>query len=107
MIRNVTSRVDRHQNTILNGYNDDQFLKVSQFYIKEGNKYSTKKFVDSKHDSFRNRLDFLLGHYLVSRGENKRYATLPDLGIVDCPSKEGPTKMKAVVLIMNQGISEI
>ena len=36
---------------------------------------------------------------MVSRGENKRYATLPDLGIVDCPSKEGPTKMKAVVLI--------
>jgi hypothetical protein len=45
-------------------------------------------------------LDFLLGHYLVSRGEDKRYATLPDLGVVDVPGEDG---IKGVILIMNQG----
>jgi hypothetical protein len=48
-------------------------------------------------------LDFLLGHLIVSRGESKRLATLPDLGLLDCDAREGPAPCKAVVLIMNQG----
>jgi hypothetical protein len=44
-----------------------------------------------------------MGHLIISRAETKRYATLPDLGLFDCPSSEGPTECKAVILIMSQG----
>jgi hypothetical protein len=49
-------------------------------------------------------LDILLGHVIVSRAETKRYVTLPDFALYDCPATEGPTECKAVVIIMNQGI---
>lgn len=58
----------------------------------------------SKHNDYRNRVDFLFGHYMVSRAENKRIATLPDLGVVDCPQSENAAQeQKAIILIMNQG----
>jgi hypothetical protein len=89
--RRVTAHVDRHANTVLSGYSDNQLIEISDKFL-----------IECKHHSMRNRLDFLLGHYIVGRGENKRVATLPDLGLVDCPFP-GAQRHKAVILIMNQG----
>jgi hypothetical protein len=50
----------------------------------------------------RTAADFLIGHFMVLRGESRRLAQLPDLVTLPLPN-EGPTPCDALILIMGNG----
>jgi hypothetical protein len=53
--------------------------------------------------NLRTRLDILLGHFLVTRGETRRAAELADLSLLQWPKHHGPTPCFAVVMKMSNG----
>ena len=53
--------------------------------------------------NLRTRLDILLGHFLVTRGETRRAAQLADLSLLQWPKHHGPTPCFAVVMKMSNG----
>jgi len=40
--------------------------------------------------SFHTRLDILMGHHFVLRGQSRRQLCLPDMSLVELPEQEGP-----------------
>ena len=53
--------------------------------------------------SLRCRLDLLLGHFLVLRGEIRRGCQLADLQLIQHPTKEGHSPCFSVCLTMSNG----
>ena len=51
----------------------------------------------------RTRVDVLMGHFYVLRGENRREGELADLGLLTYPPTEGPTPCQAVVFTISKG----
>ena len=82
---------DRGANTLNDGYKSSQLELVGRYFL-----------LSDDPSDLRNRLDFLLGHAILGRGESKRMLELPDLFSLECEG-EGPTKCIAVVMTMNRG----
>lgn len=53
--------------------------------------------------NFRTRLDLLLGHYYLLRGENRRKMELADLSLLEYPLTEGPTPCGCLVALLQDG----
>jgi hypothetical protein len=65
--------------------------KMSRYYLNQ----STSR-------GLRERLDFLLVHALIARGETTRYIQFPDLFAMEMKN-EGPTLCEAAMVIMSRG----
>lgn len=96
--RRRTEFVDRAANTVVDGYNQAAFLQICR-------KVWTLAATEGTREEhwLRTLADLLLGHHFLARGENRRYAELPDLQYL--PLAEGPStgRCDALLLIMNQG----
>ena len=89
---------DRGRGTIADGYDArglrnilDQFWKLS---------HATKSVQVA--GNLRGRLDFILSHLLLARGEARRFAELPDLQLLMLDN-EGPSPCPALLYIMSNG----
>lgn len=82
---------DRGLGTMLDGYTDEEMRSISKYF-----------FANHGNSGFRNRLDFLLGHNTLTRGESRRAYQLADIFMIKA-LKEGPTDCWALVTIMKQG----
>jgi hypothetical protein len=84
---------DRALNSIMDGYTHED---ISAFVR---NCYQKKK---SSERHLRTALDFLIGHYLLLRGDIRRKLELADLNVIDFPD-EGLQPCKAWVCIFDNG----
>lgn len=82
---------DRAKHTLADGYTLDELEQVSEYFLR----------CDNGPD-LRNRVDFLIGHSILGRGESKRMMQLPDLFSLEM-AKEGPTECFALVITMDKG----
>ncbi|CAD6948857.1 unnamed protein product, partial [Tilletia caries] len=84
---------DRQGGTIQDGYSHHIFSRINNHYLAMTTISSNRS---------RNRLDHLLTHALMSRGETIRGAQLADMFVLPMPN-EGAQLCHAVVLITAQG----
>jgi hypothetical protein len=89
--RKKNSYEDRGKHTLADGYTVHELISVSRYFMNA-----------NTCDGIRNKFDFLFGHSLLSRGENKRLIQLPDLFLLELMN-EGPTPCFALVATMSQG----
>ena len=80
------------------GYSDEEFLALQQHLLQ-----SAAKPGPSYPHFLRTRVDILMGHFFVLRGENRREAELADLSLLSYPPIEGPTPCQAVVFTISKG----
>ena len=92
--RRKTEYQDRGVGTMLDGYSSAELDRLMGDLL--GQERQPAKFL-------RTRLDFLLGHLLVTRGENRRWLDLADLCSVDFELQEGPTRCICLVATFGQG----
>ncbi|KAG2214157.1 hypothetical protein INT45_002647 [Circinella minor] len=90
-IRRRIEYEDRGTNTINDGYTLDELRLISQYQFNRNTPHHLC-----------NRLDFLLGHAILGRGETKRMMQLPDLFSTEL-ADEGPSKCISLVITMNKG----
>jgi hypothetical protein len=90
--------VDRGVGGINAGYSDEEFLSLQQHLLKSACQPS-----HAYPHFLRTRLDVLMGHFYVLRGENRREAELADLALLSYPPTEGPTPCRAVVFTISKG----
>ena len=79
--------VDRGADSVYSGYLKEEFEPVNKRLLEIVS-------ASPRSEAIRTRLDILLGHYLVLRGEQRREADLADLSLVMYP-KEGDTASKS------------
>ena len=89
--RKLANYEDRGLGTVLDGYNIEDMKQLSEYWLGKGT-----------GEALRDRVDFLLGHALLARGENKRHIQLPDLLTLSLPD-EGPQTCTPLVVIINRG----
>ena len=85
---------DRGAGGLNSGYTDAEFLQMNKLLLAQA---------AQRPQSLRTRVDALLGHYLVLRGQARRMAELCDLSIITYPLTEGPTPCHAIVLQTTNG----
>ncbi|KAF1334759.1 Short-chain dehydrogenase, partial [Globisporangium splendens] len=85
--------VDRGLGTVLDGYNLEDMKCLTDHWLKQ-----------STGQASRERVDFLLGHALLARGETRRFIQLPDMLTLSLPD-EGSQPCTPLVIIMNRGKS--
>lgn len=96
--RDREAYIDRGAGGINAGYSDEEFLSLQQHLLK-----SACQQTHTYSHFLRTRLDALMGHFYVLRGENRREAELADLALLTYPSSEGPTPCQAVVFTISRG----
>ncbi|KAF1328728.1 Short-chain dehydrogenase, partial [Globisporangium splendens] len=82
---------DRGLGTVLDGYNVEDMKALSSFWLSQ-----------QSGVALRDRVDFLLGHALLARGESRRLIQFPDLLTLSL-SDEGPQHCTPLVVIMTKG----
>ncbi|KAF1315209.1 Short-chain dehydrogenase, partial [Globisporangium splendens] len=82
---------DRGLGTVLDGYNVEDMKALSSFWLSQ-----------QSGAALRDRVDFLLGHALLARGESGRYIQFPGLLTLSL-SDEGPQHCTPLVVIMTKG----
>lgn len=85
---------DRGAGGIQDGYSEEELLRLCQDLLNQSSR--PEKY-------FRTRLDFLFGHYYVTRGETRRNAELADLCGLILNNKEGVSECFCAVLTMSNG----
>ena len=90
--------VDRGVGGINAGYSDEEFLSLQRHLLEGACKQS-----HTYLHFLRTRVDALMGHFYVLRGENRREAELADLALLSYPTSEGPTPCRAVVFTISKG----
>jgi hypothetical protein len=90
--------VDRGAGGINAGYSDEEFLLLQQHLLESACQHS-----HAYPHFLRTRLDVLMGHFYVLRGENRREGELADLALLSYPPTEGPTPCRAVVFTISKG----
>lgn len=78
--------IDNGAGTLADGYRQNDVARISSYFFAQGTL-----------TSFRSRLDFLLGHSMLCRSEDKRNAFLSNLEVYELED-EGPTPCYAIVL---------
>ncbi|KAK9233688.1 hypothetical protein V1525DRAFT_392259, partial [Lipomyces kononenkoae] len=91
--RNRDSYTDRGTGSIFDGYNTEGMLKIAR---------ATLSRPDSYGDRIQGLLDFLLGNYMLLRGNNRRNIELADLYLLPYEN-EGPTKCNVLVILLSNG----
>lgn len=100
-VRRKAEYVDRGANTLLDGYEQREMINVVRrcWTWGQGQKRVTASSIES---ALRTALDFLMGHMMLLRGENRRYLQLADL--FPLPLKnEGPTPCIALICVLDNG----
>ncbi len=99
--RRKAQYLDRGANTLLDGYEQRQMIDAVRSCWTHGlsQKRATAQTVESAH---RTTLDFLMGHMMLMRGENRRHLQLADLFPLNLKN-EGPTPCTAHVCILDNG----
>jgi hypothetical protein len=90
--------VDRGAGGINAGYSDEEFLSLQRHLLESACQHS-----HAYPHFLRTRLDVLMGHFYVLRGENRREGELADLALLSYPPTEGPTPCRAVVFTISKG----
>ncbi|KAJ6437110.1 High-osmolarity-induced transcription protein 1 [Purpureocillium lavendulum] len=85
---------DRGTDGIQAGYSPEEWLRI-QHLLLSGAAYTPQ--------NLRTRVDLLLGHYYLLRGENRRKMELADLSLLDYPPSEGPTPCGCLVSLLRDG----
>ena len=99
--RRKAQYLDRDANTLLDGYEQRQMIDAVRSCWTHGlsQKRATAQTVESAHHT---ALDFLMGHMMLMRGENRRHLQLADLFPLNLKN-EGPTPCTAHVCILDNG----
>jgi hypothetical protein len=90
--------IDRGAAGINAGYSDKEFLSLQRHLLKSACQQS-----HTYPHFLRTRLDVLMGHFYVLRGENRREGELADLALLTYPPMEGPTPCQAIVFTISRG----
>ena len=85
---------DRGSDGIQAGYSPDEWRRIQDLLLNSA-AYTPQ--------SLRTRVDLLLGHYYLLRGENRRKMELADLSLLDYPPSEGPTLCGCLVSLLRDG----
>jgi hypothetical protein len=85
---------DKGRDTLLDGYNFPQFEKACEMLWEKSD--------TSPECHFRTLVDFLLSHYMLERGVNRRNAELSDVHTFEFPN-EGPTPCKPLIFTSREG----
>ena len=85
---------DKGRDTLLDGYSEEQFEDVCRTLWLRG--------ATSPECHFRTLVDVLLGHYLLTRGGDRRATEISDLFTFEFPG-EGPTRCFPLILTTRGG----
>ena len=85
---------DKGRDTLLDGYNEDEFERVCHELWARGG--------SSPECHFRTLVDILLGHYMLTRGGDRRAAELSDLFTFEFKG-EGPTRCMPLIFTTRAG----
>ncbi len=85
---------DKGRDTLLDGYSDDEFETVCRELWARG--------TVSTEGHFRTLVDILLGHYILTRGGDRRAAELSDLFTFEFRG-EGPTRCMPLIFTSREG----
>ena len=85
---------DQGNDTLLDGYNEQEFLRICE------NLWDSK--ASNGETSQRTLVDFMIGHYLCTRGEDRRAAELSHLSTIEFPG-EGTTPCWPLVVTVDGG----
>ncbi|KAK9327707.1 hypothetical protein V1520DRAFT_30296 [Lipomyces starkeyi] len=88
--RNRQQYADRSAGSIFDGYNSERVLKIARATLSRPD------------DPVQGLLDFLLGNYMLLRGNNRREIELADLYLLSVEN-EGPTTCKVLVILLCNG----
>jgi hypothetical protein len=86
---------DRGADGIQAGYSTDEWERI-QHLLLSGTAHMPAQ-------NLRTRIDLLLGHYYLLRGENRRKMELADLSLLDYPPSEGPSPCGCLVSLLQDG----
>jgi hypothetical protein len=92
--RRKAQLADKGTDTLLDGYNMEQFEKVCESLWQESEV--------SPECHFRTLVDFLLSHYMLERGCNRRGAEISDVHTFEFPN-EGPTRCTPLIFTSREG----
>ncbi|KAF4131782.1 Centromere DNA-binding protein complex CBF3 subunit domain-containing protein [Phytophthora infestans] len=82
---------DRALGTVLDGYNVEDMVQLTDYWLSQNDGVS-----------LRDPVDFFLGHALLARGESRRFIEFPDMLTLELPD-EGSQTCTPLVIIMNRG----
>ena len=85
---------DKGRDTLLDGYNDNEFEAVCRELWTRG--------ATSPECHLRTLVDILLGHYMLTRGGDRRVAEISDLFTFEFPG-EGPTRCLPLIFTTREG----
>ncbi len=85
---------DKGRDMLLDGYSEDEFERVCHELWAQGN--------DSPECHLRTLVDILLGHYMLTRGDDRRNAELSDLFTFEFKG-EGPTRCMPLIFTTRAG----
>ena len=92
--RKKAQLADKGRDTLLDGYNLEQFEKVCESLWEQSD--------TSPECHLRTLVDFLLSHYMLERGCNRRGAEISDVHTFDFPN-EGPTRCTPLIFTTREG----
>lgn len=85
---------DRGIDGIQAGYSATEWFNVQDVLLRG---------IAHSPQNLRIRVDLLMGHYYLLRGENRRKMELADLSLLDYPPSEGPTPCGCLVVLLRDG----
>src|SRR5205807_8611795 len=85
---------DKGRDTLLDGYSEDEFERVCHELWARGS--------TSPECHLRTLVDILLGHYMLTRGDDRRNAELSDLFTFEFKG-EGPTRCMPLIFTTRAG----
>lgn len=103
-VRRKAEYADRGANTLQDRYEEEEMMNVVRSCWTWGRAENSQRralpiTIESAH---RTALDFLMGHMMLLRGENRRTMQLPDLFPLPLQN-EGPTACTAQICILDNG----
>ena len=99
-VRRKAEYMDRGANTLLDGYNQLEMLNVVRSCWTWSCPDQHRASVLSLASAHRTALDFLMGHMMLLRGENRRHVQLADLFPLTLKN-EGPSRCTALIMILD------
>ena len=89
---------DRGRGTVADGYDEKTLREILEEFWKQSHSFKASIL----GGNLRGRLDYLMRHLLLARGESRRFAELPDLQLLMFDN-EGPSPCPALLYLMGNG----